>query len=111
MRAVAPIVCALAFAGCVTTKAEWDPAAYRAAVASGDAQEMGRQARAAERRQALVGLTRERVHALLGTRPSRRGTTESFPAGDNGSVVDRDAFSLLLRYDRSGRVVSVDYTG
>ncbi len=111
MRAVALIVCAFAFAGCVTTKAEWDPAAYRAAVASGDAQELGRQARAAEREQALVGLTRKRVHALLGARPTGHGRTDVFPAGDNGSIVDRDAFLLEVRYDRSGRVVGVDYTG
>ena len=34
-----------------------------------------------------------------------------YPADSNGSIVDRDEFSLGVHYDRSGRVTRVDYSG
>lgn len=104
---------ALTCSGCISTKAEWDPAAYRAAVERGDDDEMGRQARAAERGQTLVGLTRKQVRELLGEPlDASRGTrTDGFPAGWADLVYGRDGQdSLQVEYDRSGRVVRVDYS-
>ncbi|MDA0181971.1 hypothetical protein OJ997_16830 [Solirubrobacter phytolaccae] len=114
MRWLAIAILALACSGCVTTKAKWDPAAYRAAIEARDEKEQGRQARAAERDQALVGLTRKRVRAVLGSGadwPTVFADRDYYPAGDNGSIVDRDELSLEILYDRSGRVTRVDYNG
>jgi hypothetical protein len=112
VRWLALIVLALACSGCISTKAEWDPAAYRAAVERQDDDELGRQARAAERGQTLVGLTRKRVHELLGEPldPSRDAYFEAFPAGWADLIYGRDGEdTLVVQYDRSGRVVRVDY--
>jgi hypothetical protein len=113
VRWLALVIVALACSGCVTTKAQWDPAAYRAAVESGDDTEIGRQARAVAREQALVGLTRKQVHALMG-KPDwepRGKYSEGYPAGwANESMVFDDENSLTVLYDRAWRVVRVEYS-
>lgn len=102
------IALAVAFAGCVSSKADWDPAAYRAAAERGDWDEVDRQARAAVREQALVGLSRERVHALLGKPDTvwRDRRTDEWSGGwRNDTFGLGDQNGLHVEYDRGWRRV------
>ena len=115
MRVLAGILTAMAIAGCTENVSEFDAAVFRDAAARGDADELTRQAYAAERQQALVGLSRDRVHTLLGRRPDkvlRNVRLEDWEVGlVNDTMGPGDQGYLTVEYDRSWRrVVRVEVT-
>jgi hypothetical protein len=114
MRVLPVILAAFALGGC-TDDTTFGAAVFRDAAARGDDAELNRQAYAAEREQALVGLPRARVHASLGRKPdevSREGHTDSWAVGEiNNTTGPGDQGYLTVEYDRLWRrAVRVEVT-
>jgi hypothetical protein len=108
MRVFAVILAAFALGGC-TDNTKFGTAAFRDAATRGDDDELNRQAYAAEREQALVGLPRARVYALLGRKPDevwREVHTDAWAVGEvDDSMGPGDQGYLAVRYDRAWRRV------
>ncbi len=108
MRVFAVILAAFALSGCMDST-KFDAAAFRDAAARVDDDELNRQAYAAEREQALVGLPRTRVHALLGRKPDevwREVHTDAWAVGwVNDAIGVGDQGFLAVEYDRLWRRV------
>jgi outer membrane PBP1 activator LpoA protein len=109
VRVLAVIFAALVLVGCKEDNTRFDAAVFRDAAARDDEDQLTRQAYAAERQQALVGLSRARVHALLGRKPDEVWREVHSEAWDVGLVNDAmgpgDQGYLAVEYDRSWRRV------
>jgi hypothetical protein len=109
MRTLAVLLSALVLAACGKDETQFDAAVFRDAAARNDDEQLNRQAYAAERQQALVGLSRHRVHALLGRKPDELWPEVRSDAWLVGWVNDTlgpgDQGYLAVEYDRSWRRV------
>ena len=108
MRVFVVLLAAFALGAC-TERATFTAATFRDAATRGDDDELNRQAYAAAREQALVGLPRSRVHALLGSKPDevwREVHTDAWTVGEvNSTMGPGDQGYLAVRYDRMWRRV------
>jgi hypothetical protein len=108
MRVFVVLLTAFAFSACAESTT-FTAAAFRDAAARGDDDELNRQAYAAEREQALVGLPRTRVHALLGRKPDevwQEVHTDGWTVGEvNATMGPGDQGYLAVEYDRMWRRV------
>jgi hypothetical protein len=109
MRTVAVLLAALTLVACGEGESPFDAAVFRDAATRRDDEQLNRQAYAAERQQALVGLSRQRVHALLGRTPDEvwpEVRSDAWLVGwVNDSMGPGDQGYLAVRYDRSWRRV------
>jgi hypothetical protein len=109
MRRLAVVLAAFGLAGCREDDTKFDAAVFRDAAAREDEDQLNRQAYAAERQQALVGLSRDRVHALLGRKPDEVWRETHSDAWDVGLVNDAmgpgDQGYLAVEYDPMWRRV------